>query len=299
MNYKIDLNKNQLTAMLSVCDVYSYLVQGDFNLAIKTVCNIGENEEILNSLCDDLKRLYIPKNTEGGIARNMQFRDRKKEKEEKIDFLRRHLNDAIIATSEHFTTNYYTIAVPIFLVHFMMITTESYMRLSIIQFDTAFDMVCDFHVDEYEKVRKLCDTIKREIFGYERNSSYSSGSKEVSEKARIVHDIYQTIRHRVSWDEKPQGGSSVNFCEPLKTSQEHLVSIRLVGDGADITKDGWSRLKPTEPGKYKARFADKTTTIDNNVEVFIKDDELWIRNEEINRESPLEDIFNMEWKKVV
>ena len=61
MNYKMDFNRNQLTAMLSVCDVYSYLVNGDFNLAIKTdhsdtkLFSLAEISECMEKTAQEIK----------------------------------------------------------------------------------------------------------------------------------------------------------------------------------------------------------------------------------------------------
>lgn len=37
--------------------------------------------------------------------------------------------------------------------------------------------------------------------------------------------LYQTIRHRLSWDKQPAGGMTVNFDEPLKISDTPLIEI--------------------------------------------------------------------------
>jgi len=42
-----------------------------------------------------------------------------------------------------------------------------------------------------------------------------------------AHDVYQVIRHRLSWDHEPKGGHTVNFNEPLKCGPQPLCKIRL------------------------------------------------------------------------
>lgn len=45
------------------------------------------------------------------------------------------------------------------------------------------------------------------------------------EHNRIAYDIYQVIRHKMAWEERPEGGLEVNFNEPMKWSEQPLPEI--------------------------------------------------------------------------
>lgn len=54
---------------------------------------------------------------------------------------------------------------------------------------------------------------------------YGILSHEVDERFRVAWDIQQVMRHRLVWDVCPDGGMSVSFQAPTKTSQEPLPTI--------------------------------------------------------------------------
>lgn len=49
---------------------------------------------------------------------------------------------------------------------------------------------------------------------------YGLTNREVCEAARIAWDIKQVVRHKLAWDRDPNGGITVDFNEPLRTSLE-------------------------------------------------------------------------------
>jgi hypothetical protein len=63
------------------------------------------------------------------------------------------------------------------------------------------------------------------------NAYYGIFSKEVGENAHIAWDIYQTVRHDISWFEYPEGHypgmtfSTVNFDRPMQVDQKHKLPI--------------------------------------------------------------------------
>lgn len=102
----------------------------------------------------------------------------------------------------------------------MVAALEAFMRLGLTQFSNAIDIAMpasklkgyDQEVeDSLNKVRKI-------LFDLLPNQSYSICSNNVTEMVKIAHDIFEVIRHRLSHDKHPEGGSGVNFSDPFKTS---------------------------------------------------------------------------------
>lgn len=58
-----------------------------------------------------------------------------------------------------------------------------------------------------------------ELYGHQY---HGMTSEKVDETAKMAWDIYQVIRHVVSWHNHPNGGITVNFDEPFKVSEESL-----------------------------------------------------------------------------
>lgn len=55
------------------------------------------------------------------------------------------------------------------------------------------------------------------------------GGKEVGitsaeNRFKTAFDIFQVIRHRVSWDRKPEGGITVNFGEPFQVNHDEPLA---------------------------------------------------------------------------
>ena len=63
---------------------------------------------------------------------------------------------------------------------------------------------------------------------WQGNASWGIGSANVNERARVVHDVMQVIRHRLAWDANPAGGWTVNYDTPMKFSGQPLPEIRQV-----------------------------------------------------------------------
>ena len=105
---------------------------------------------------------------------------------------------------------------------------ESFMRMSIGQFKYSIEEVWRDKVLEVDRreLESICDRLKEMYTGYkDRGASYGIHSKEVQEDARIAWDIKQVIRHRISYDRHPEGGHTVNFNPPNRSSLEPLPGI--------------------------------------------------------------------------
>lgn len=77
-------------------------------------------------------------------------------------------------------------------------------------------------------IRCQLDALKQQFLPLQFNASYSICSQEVPVDFRLAWDVYQTIRHHVSWERHPEGGFTVNFREPMNVSGAALCTIETV-----------------------------------------------------------------------
>jgi len=70
--------------------------------------------------------------------------------------------------------------------------------------------------------RDLLNVVRALVTGFPAGASYGIHSPEVDDRARQAYDIQQVIRHRLAWDRNPEGGITVNFDSPMRTSTEQL-----------------------------------------------------------------------------
>ena len=82
------------------------------------------------------------------------------------------------------------------------------------------DRMSEVNLSEIEKHLEVAGKLLR------NKGSHESNDSERTEKSRRAWDLHQVIRYRLSWDDKPQGGTTVNFYEPLVTAQETLAQIQ-------------------------------------------------------------------------
>ncbi len=64
--------------------------------------------------------------------------------------------------------------------------------------------------------------------GLGKNMYYGIESKKIPERARMVWDIYQVVRHRLAWDMYPQEGTEVCFDEPYQVAKEEPPTMSKV-----------------------------------------------------------------------
>lgn len=67
-------------------------------------------------------------------------------------------------------------------------------------------------------ISQLLDNIKKIIWGYEPNEH--GGITMAEEDDKIAYDLHQVIRHKLAWEETPEGGITVDFHKPMKYSEE-------------------------------------------------------------------------------
>jgi hypothetical protein len=120
---------------------------------------------------------------------------------------------------------------------------ECYSRMGMGQYFTSIEMSSPFYkfkrinnnleatteLWDTQKVNFLCRMIKNEILGLDANEYFGIHSTQINDTYRQAWDIEQVIRHKISWDNNPTGGSTVNYHEPMKSSnQEELPLIERV-----------------------------------------------------------------------
>jgi hypothetical protein len=113
-------------------------------------------------------------------------------------------------------------------------SAEFYGRLALGQIKTAIDVYYGFrnkvggHTVQLDRYNYHCGELKSALTGLNANESYGIFNKEVDDSARVAWDIQQVVRHRLAWDRTPEGGYTVDFGTPMKSSQEPLPSIEEV-----------------------------------------------------------------------
>lgn len=91
-------------------------------------------------------------------------------------------------------------------------------------------------------VDAMLDRLRRECFDFSRSQSFGITSEKISDDARVMWDIHQVLRHRLSWDSagNPETRNwttmmGVNFDEPRRSSHERdLPKIETVEEEAPV-----------------------------------------------------------------
>ena len=103
---------------------------------------------------------------------------------------------------------------------------DLYSRIWMGQIDEPFQMLRGF-CDRYPKTEEdsegvdLALALLSKIYFPELQGGgyHSIGSCKTDERAKIAYDVQQSIRNKVAWANKPDGGYGVDFHSPLKTSR--------------------------------------------------------------------------------
>lgn len=81
----------------------------------------------------------------------------------------------------------------------------------------------------YKVCKELLDEIKRYLTNFPPHASYGIGHPEVHGDCTISYDLVQVIRHRLAWDNNPEGGIQVDFGKPMRFSnEEELAKIKQI-----------------------------------------------------------------------
>lgn len=78
---------------------------------------------------------------------------------------------------------------------------------------------------------RLVGDAKMALTGFTPTASFGIGHDAVPNDARIAQDIRQTIRHRMAWDRRPEGGHTADFHEPMSWGKQPLPKVSKVEEG--------------------------------------------------------------------
>ena len=92
--------------------------------------------------------------------------------------------------------------------------------------------------EKREDARRELERIKCALWALPHPHAYwSISSMEIHDSNRVAWDIQQVIRHRLAWDNEPNGGWTVQFDRPMRYGGQPLPRIERVG-GPLPTKEG-------------------------------------------------------------
>lgn len=99
------------------------------------------------------------------------------------------------------------------------------------------------YIKAQEDLKRVRTTLMGRPHTYKPILSY-----DVDDRFRVAYDLLQVIRHRLAWDQNPEGGITVNFDQPWKTSSEEPLAtiakgeekyiLTVTGNQADVL--GWA-----------------------------------------------------------
>lgn len=90
--------------------------------------------------------------------------------------------------------------------------------------------------EEYRSRRDAVDEALRQVRALampelHRNSDHGIASDAIDDSNRVACDLYDVIRHHVSWERDPTGGWTVNFDKPRRLSTVPLARMETVKKG--------------------------------------------------------------------
>ena len=141
--------------------------------------------------------------------------------------------------------------------HALLKATEFHGRIAMGQFREIFDVLDrDFKLprENRDQAEQLLVLARRYLMPelHSDNSYYSIRSRELHDDNRVMYDFLQVVRHRLSWDRHPEGGWTVNFDRPWRTSEKlDLVEIEILEDQSSEASlaQSASRSTTSTPGE--------------------------------------------------
>lgn len=107
-------------------------------------------------------------------------------------------------------------------------------------------------LDDMRAADEHLNCVKELLTGFSRGASWSIGSPEVPDAARVAYDVRQVMRQKRSYAKAPEGGMTVNFDDPMRWGKLPLVEARLIEDnqwrfcvlsnGKTLVHRGWLDL---------------------------------------------------------
>lgn len=115
---------------------------------------------------------------------------------------------------------------------------DLYSRIGIGQFHEILDWQFNWekrNAQDYQDIRDQLDFIKFMLTGMPKNASRGIFQEETPERCKIAWDIQQVVRHCKSWHENPEGGITVHFGKPMRSSQEPLPVCKVLEEQDGIS----------------------------------------------------------------
>ncbi len=123
---------------------------------------------------------------------------------------------------EEIALSKYSIKVSLAQAELISLALDIYSRMESGQLEWIFSMISWKYYENLETAEPLIKDLKKLLTGMQKGNL---GIGNVSEKAKMAFDLHQVIRHRLSWDENPDGGVAVHFNKPMQWSGEPLAKI--------------------------------------------------------------------------
>jgi len=101
---------------------------------------------------------------------------------------------------------------------------DIYTRLGLGQIERVGDFLDWKTRDQWEQ---LLAAVKVIGTGHHPNASTGISHPELDDRFKIAYEIQQVVRGKVAWHNKPEGGWTVDFDDPLKLSQEPLPECQV------------------------------------------------------------------------
>lgn len=104
---------------------------------------------------------------------------------------------------------------------------DLYSRIGIGQFHEILDWQfnwdrTDLPHNAFDWMRDRLDDIKRMLTGFPANAYRGIFGEDTPEGCKIAWDIQQVARHCRSWHNNPEGGITVYYDKPMRSSQQQL-----------------------------------------------------------------------------
>ncbi len=120
----------------------------------------------------------------------------------------------------------------------IMTALDLYFRIGMGQFDRIRDVGKWWRKWDEHNVGAYMDRAHELLTGLPKNAFHSIGSPRISDDFRQACEIYQMIRHRLSWDRNPKGGWTVNYDDPksFRMTDRPLIEIERIESKQEVRK---------------------------------------------------------------
>jgi hypothetical protein len=158
----------------------------------------------------------------------MNVEDREERKEEENPFVKIMLHLVLLEDGSYLEVNQEES-------NHLIQALDLYSRVLAGQFDEIkFRLTISGLIDPENNniVKGILADIKSIVYPFLSNGEYLGiYQKDCPETSKITYDLIQVIRHKIAWHNNPGGGITVDFGEPLRSSNdESLCEVNIVVD---------------------------------------------------------------------